>query len=1276
MAKNKDIKRGVTFYLNGHEVEKTTKAIQKEMRLVRTEMSKATIGSKEYMIAMEKWKQLNSILEEHKNKMKDIGNQGGALVSKMKEWFGQGLVSAFSLKSLDQLYDKLAQFRDLYNAREENAANLKALTGLDDANIAWLTEQASKLSTTMDETGLRVTQSSAEILNAYMLVGSAKPELLGNAEALNAVTVEAMRLSTAAKMDLQDAVKGVTLALNQYGAGVDEAAKYVNVLAAGSKAGAADVVAQTAAIVKAGVAASSANIPIEQLVGSIETLAEKGIMNEVAGTGLKSFFLTLEGGAKDCRPSVVGLETALQNLAAKNMDVTELTKMFGKEAVNIAQILISSADKVHEYTAAVTGTNVATEQAAINSDTAVKKMAQLQNQVNEAGMALWESLVPAFNVALEAGSKFLNIISGVINFLTRNISVVGRLALAYVSYKIAIAAAQTYEKAHIALMVKKRNIIVANIAAQRGNTAALQNHTLATKLASAASLLFQGKIKAATISMHAFNAAIKANPVGLIVSGLATLASFILPLFSGKTDEATEKVDELSQSEKNMKEVNESVSKSIAEEKMRVEALHKTLTDANASYDEKRKALTELKKIVPGYHATLSQEGKLLKENKSAIDDYVKSLQTKAMAEAFYKKLVEINEKIIQQQADLKKAADLARRNTGTFLYNDRHGAYSGRYTSTSPSRPYGNFGDTINARNARKEAEERREADQRKVLNSEKKMEEAQNRLKDTQKEQADLLKEIGKDKDVKAGVDLLTKSGSSSEVATPVTAPAVTTSGKAGKAAKPTTTKTTKPTKTGKVETEEEKERKRIQEAMAKIDLEYKEKALQLEKDLLEGKITSEAEYQRKSEGLELERLNKLLDIANLEPEKRLEIEDKVIELKLKTVEKLEQLSEDLGELDENSFAKLKEDVDKWQQDSLTILDQAHEQGLISEEEYGKKREAIAKEYAKRIEDAWNNSSAGQRGQQTNDTAGDLAKKYDTDAIVENAKATSKGAVGFYKNIMASYNEMVEQQTKFEPGSPEYEQLEEQKRNLIEWFTTNAMDIQELATSLGESLGAGLGESIMGNMDGLKDALKSVLMTILDAVEKMILAATVSVGAKGITTEGISLLKDLPKLVAIKAAFAVAKAAINSFDVGGYTGTGQWNEPAGIVHKGEFVANRFALANPAVKRVLDLIDNAQRSGDIANLSSQDIAAVGAPGYAAGGYVARSSAARVAAHGGDADTRRLLRECTLMLRTMKARFDEPIVAQTYLNGHGGWQEAYELKTKIENNAKRRSTRS
>ena len=158
--------------------------------------------------------------------------------------------------------------RDIAKEKEDAQAQLQALTGLDDDSIAWLTEQAEQLSTSMTDGGLRIRQSATEILQAYQLVGGAKPELLENKEALNQVTVETMRLATASGMDLRQAVDGVTLAMNQYGAAADEVSRYVNTLAAGAKFGSAEVDSVTQAVRRAGVAASAADIPIESLVGA------------------------------------------------------------------------------------------------------------------------------------------------------------------------------------------------------------------------------------------------------------------------------------------------------------------------------------------------------------------------------------------------------------------------------------------------------------------------------------------------------------------------------------------------------------------------------------------------------------------------------------------------------------------------------------------------------------------------------------------------------------------------------------------------------------------------------------------------------------------------------------------------------------------------------------------------------------------------------------------------------------------------------------------------
>ena len=375
MAKNnKTVKRGVYLYLDGKEIKNDINSIDLEIKRLQRDIKDMTRGSEEYNRTMAKIQNLQGILKQHRQEIKGITTEtkkATISVGSMVDWFNRfggvilsvvGFLTGFTLA--------LRAIRDERNKLEESQAGLKALTGLDDENIAWLTEQAKTLSTTMTKEGLRVRQSAAEILDAFMLVGSAKPELLGDKEALKAVSEEAMRLQAAAKdITLNEAVDSLTLSLNQYGAAADQAGRFSNVLAAGSQAGSANIASQAKAIRNAGTAAASANVPIEQTVALIETLAYRGIKDEVAGTGLKKFFLVLQTGADETNPKIVGLDKALENLKNKNMDAGAIKKMFGEEGYNTASVILQNTEMVKDFTAAVTGTNVAYEQAAINSDT-------------------------------------------------------------------------------------------------------------------------------------------------------------------------------------------------------------------------------------------------------------------------------------------------------------------------------------------------------------------------------------------------------------------------------------------------------------------------------------------------------------------------------------------------------------------------------------------------------------------------------------------------------------------------------------------------------------------------------------------------------------------------------------------------------------------------------------------------------------------------------------------------------------------------------------------
>ena len=560
MSNNKDVKRGIVLYIDGKEVKRDVMDIKAEIRKLTKELDHMTIGSKEYNEQMAKIRHLNSIVRDHKGRLREVNEELGKSrfnVGKLVDGFNRfGGVIVSIIGFLTGFVLALRSIREERNKLEESQAGLKALTGLDDENIAWLTEQAKTLSTTMTKEGLRVRQSAAEILDAFMLVGSAKPELLGDKEALKAVTEEAMRLQAAAKdITLNEAVESLTLSLNQYGAAADQAGRFTNVLAAGSKEGAVNIASQAKAIQKAGTIAASSNVPIEELVATIEMLGEKGVKDEVAGTGLKTFFTRLATGASNTNPKVVGLTNALDNLNEK-VKVAEakqvgggtslLKKLFGDEGMQTAMILTQNAEKVKEYTKAVTGTNIAYEQSAINSATAAAKLDQARNKMKLAAIELGEKLNPAFAVSTNMMTNVIKFLPGLIDWFQKWGGTVVALLVpiaAYISYlklaalyhttlntitKVATTLKILYAAANAELagnLSGANKILTLFSAKMVKNNTAVKLATAATYLFAAAKAVLTGNIKTARIAMAAFNAVCTKNmyvAIAAVVIGLAT----------------------------------------------------------------------------------------------------------------------------------------------------------------------------------------------------------------------------------------------------------------------------------------------------------------------------------------------------------------------------------------------------------------------------------------------------------------------------------------------------------------------------------------------------------------------------------------------------------------------------------------------------------------------------------------------------------------------------------------------------------------------------------
>ncbi|MEL4014394.1 phage tail tape measure protein [Dryocola clanedunensis] len=238
-------------------------------------------------------------------------------------------------------------------------SDLSAITGATGAQLKTLDEAAQEM-------GRSTEYSATQAVEALKLMASAKPELLQTADGLTAATKSALTLAQAAGSTLPDATRTLALSLNQFGAGAQEADRYINVLAAGAKFGASEIADTAAAIKNGGVAAAQAGVGFETLNAAIQVLAEREIKGSEAGTALRNVILSLEKGTdKTLKPSVVGLSGALENLSKKNLSTAQAVKMFGVENINAASVLVDNRNKLDALTQSLTGTQTAHEQAAI-----------------------------------------------------------------------------------------------------------------------------------------------------------------------------------------------------------------------------------------------------------------------------------------------------------------------------------------------------------------------------------------------------------------------------------------------------------------------------------------------------------------------------------------------------------------------------------------------------------------------------------------------------------------------------------------------------------------------------------------------------------------------------------------------------------------------------------------------------------------------------------------------------------------------------------------------
>ena len=297
---------------------------------------------------------------------------------------------------------------------EAGVSELSAITGAVGDDLAALARSAREM-------GAATTFSASEATAAFRLVASAQPDLLDSRSALTSVTESALELAEAARIELPAAAQAVGTALNQFGLDAAEADRVVQLLAAGSKFGAASIADTAAALKVAGVSAAASGVGIEEAVAAIQTLAKVGITGAEAGTALRNVLLILEDAGGSLSVETHGLTTALGNLGGEGRSTAQLLELFGRQNVNSARALLENRSALEALTPTLTGTRVATEQAARQTDNLKGDWGRLSSAAAELALVLYEdgglgdalrATVSGMTAAIEAAAAFARAVIG------------------------------------------------------------------------------------------------------------------------------------------------------------------------------------------------------------------------------------------------------------------------------------------------------------------------------------------------------------------------------------------------------------------------------------------------------------------------------------------------------------------------------------------------------------------------------------------------------------------------------------------------------------------------------------------------------------------------------------------------------------------------------------------------------------------------------------------------------------------------------------------------
>ena len=1106
---------------------------------------------------------------------------------------------------------------------DQEMANVRKFTGMNASEVEQLNEEFQKIDT---RTGREELNKLAQ--EAGRLGKTSQEEVLGFVKAADQINVALDDLGDGATLTLSKLTNifgdeerlGTEKALLAVGSVINELSQNCTASApylanftqrmagvgAQAKMTIPEIMGFAAVLDSQGQAVEMSATAVSKVI--MDMFKENDKIIKATGLNAKEFNETLK---KSTNEGLLMLLDRLHELG--NIDVlAPVFKDMGENGARAAQVISALAGNLdmvrweqEEATKAFAEGTSVTNEFNVQNSTVQAGLDKARKGVTEMAVALGEQLQPIMKHVISSTTLLLKFMSTSITFIKENAFTLASLTAAFIAYKIAVNASNIAFKAHYAWLV----ICKTATAAYKTTVATLHAAHLLLQMGLAK---LQGNWVRQSWLMSDLKkqSAYLASGYGAIIAAAILLGTALYKLYKRMT--------EVSQSEKDLQEIRKRGQEGIIDEKNKIDALIAVARDETQSLKDRHTAIDALNKIIPNYNAQLDDTTGKYKENKKALDDYLKSLTRKYEIEGAKDKLRDIGKQRVdlnleKQRQERVVAMDEMEARTETVMPGQEGKVVQLGVNSLRAS----------NRRALAKTKEDLAELDQR----------------------EANILGIYGEDIKKEALNDVKKEQKREQQTQNPpYTPPKTDKKTKTEDALKPQKDWKTREQALNRIAyAKGEKDFEEYTNRMTEIDIEYNQKVMANKKASTEQKIEAEASYyeakkklvddknvqsakqendyynelvatekQRYIDGkvdqktfddtlelMELEHLRRLTKVYTDGSKEQLQAQKNYQNKLVENQKRNQKTIEDNEKKHQKELAKIKEDYfgdnksdkkEKYTKDSAA-LDEVFKQEIKAagddakeklriEEAYQKAKVALAKKY----------------GQEYNDTSKNFLENM-TEDITEWLNSDLGQAVqGSFDTLTSGMSSIFSGMTSLIQAELEIQTASIEKRydKEISQAEGNNYKVKKLEEQKQKELAKKKNEANK----------KMFAMQVIQAVAQ---TAQNAISAYG-SAAAIPLVGYI--LAPVAAAMAVAAGAIQiaaikkqqqasesqGYAKGGFTPKGSKFQEVGVVHAGEWVASQEMLANPVARPIINALDYAQRTNTIGSLRADDVSRTIAP--------------------------------------------------------------------------------